>query len=327
MNHNGNIKLAKKLIDAAKEAGADAVKFQTFQTDKLVSFNAKKAQYQIENTGSSESQYEMIKALELSYAEFNELKNYSDKTGIIFLSTPFDHESVDFLDRLGISLFKIPSGEITNIPLLEQIGKKEKPVILSTGMSTLGEVEEAIEALISNGATKITLLHCTTSYPAPVESVNLSAMKTLRCAFKFPVGYSDHTEGITIPIAAAALGATVIEKHFTLDKTLPGPDHKSSLEPDELREMIKAIRNTELSIGDGIKKPEEAEIKNMTVARKSIVAKRDIKAGEILTKENISLKRPGDGIQPKYFNTIIGTSVKKDIKKDSTLKWSDMEKQ
>ncbi|UUX92259.1 N-acetylneuraminate synthase [Methanoplanus endosymbiosus] len=321
VNHNGDINLAKKLIDAAKDSGADAVKFQTFKAEEVVCKTAGKAQYQIENTGSSESQYEMIKALELSDEDFTELKKYADEKEITFLSTPFDHQSADFLEKLGVPLFKIPSGEITNIPLLEHIGKKQKPVILSTGMSTLGEVEEAIESLKSSGTTDITLLHCTTSYPAPIESVNLSAMETMRCAFKLPVGYSDHTEGITIPIAAVALGAVVIEKHFTIDKNLPGPDHKASLEPDELKAIVEAVRDVELAMGNGIKAANDAERNNIQVARKSLVARRNINEGSVLMKDDVTAKRPGTGIPPKYFNLIIGKKMNKSLRRDEQINW------
>ena len=322
VNHNGDISIARRLIDAAKESGADAVKFQTFKAEEVVCRNAEKAQYQIENTGCSESQYDMIKALELSDEDFIKLKKYADDTGIMFLSTPFDHVSADFLEGLGMTLFKIPSGEITNIPLMEHIARKQKPIILSTGMSTLGEVEEAVNTLEGNGAADITLLHCTTSYPAPVESVNLYAMETMCNAFKLPVGYSDHTEGITIPIAATALGATVIEKHFTLDKKMPGPDHRSSLEPDELKAMVTAIRDVESAMGDGIKRPSDAEKENINIARKSIVARTNIKKGEKFSNENITLKRPGAGIKSLYIDSFIGKSANEDIKKDEQLKWS-----
>jgi len=325
VNHNGDINLAKRLIEAAKESGADAVKFQTFKTEEIVSLTAEKAPYQINNTGNSESQYDMLKALELSEDAFHELTKYAEERGITFLSTPFDHQSADFLDKIGIPLFKIPSGEITNIPLLEHIGQKKKPVILSTGMSTLGEVEEAITALKTSGTTDITLLHCTTSYPAPIDGVNLTAMETLRCAFKLPVGYSDHTEGITIPIAAAALGATVIEKHFTLDKNMSGPDHKASLEPDELKSMVKAIRDVEIAMGDGIKVPTDAEKENIKIARKSLVAKRDIKAGESLNEDAIAIKRPGTGISPKYFQDILGKHTQSNIGRDQILNWSGLD--
>jgi len=325
VNHNGDINLAKRLIEAAKESGADAVKFQTFKTEEIVSLTAEKAPYQINNTGNSESQYDMLKALELSEDAFHELTKYAEERGITFLSTPFDHQSADFLDKIGIPLFKIPSGEITNIPLLEHIGQKKKPVILSTGMSTLGEVEEAITALKTSGTTDITLLHCTTSYPAPIDGVNLTAMETLRCAFKLPVGYSDHTEGITIPIAAAALGATVIEKHFTLDKNMSGPDHKASLEPDELKSMVKAIHDVEIAMGDGIKVPTDAEKENIKIARKSLVAKRDIKAGESLNEDAIAIKRPGTGISPKYFQDILGKHTQSNIGRDQILNWSGLD--
>jgi N-acetylneuraminate synthase len=320
VNHNGDIGLAKKLIDAAKEAGADAVKFQTFKAEEVVCQKARKAQYQIDNTGNLESQYDMIKSLELSYEDFTELKKYADNKGITFLSTPFDNGSADFLDELDIPLFKI-----TNIPLLEHIGKKQKPVILSTGMSTLGEVEEAVEALKHTGTESITLLHCTTSYPAPLESINLSAMETLSCAFKLPVGYSDHTEGITIPIAAVSLGAVIIEKHFTIDKNLPGPDHKASLDPDELNSMIKAVRDVECAMGSGIKLPTEVEKENIKLARKSLVAKINIKSGSILKKEDISIKRPGGGIDPKHIDELMGKIAKKNIEKEQIIEWSDLE--
>jgi N-acetylneuraminate synthase len=325
VNHNGDIGLAKQLIDAAKDSGSDAVKFQTFKAEEVVCQKAKKARYQIDNTGNLESQYDMIKSLELSYEDFKELKKYADNKGITFLSTPFDCHSADFLDELEIPLFKIPSGDITNIPLLEHIGKKQKPVILSTGMSTLGEVEEAVEALKRSGNKDITLLHCTTSYPAPMESINLSAMETLSYAFKFPVGYSDHTEGITIPIAAVSLGATVIEKHFTIDKNLPGPDHKASLNPDELNSMVKAIRDVEIAMGNGIKTPTEAEKENITLARKSIVAKIDVSSGNKIKRDELSIKRPGSGIAPKYIGELVGQIVKKNIEKDQIIKWSDLE--
>jgi len=322
VNHNGDITLAKRLIDAAKQAGADAVKFQTFKAEEVVSSQAEKAPYQCETTGTAESQLEMIKALELTDDQFRELYTYAQEQKITFLSTPFDHQSVDFLDSLNLSAFKIPSGEITNIPLIEHIGQKKKPVILSTGMSTLGEVEEAITALQQSGTHDITLLHCTTAYPAPIESVNLAAMKTLECAFHLPVGYSDHTEGITIPIAAAALGARVIEKHFTLDRSLPGPDHKASLEPDELAAMVKAIRDVEMAMGDGVKRLNEAERENVTIARKSLVAKKEILAKETITNEMICVKRPGTGIPPKYYHHIIGKKIQNAIEKDQPILWS-----
>ncbi len=325
VNHNGDIALAKKLIDAAVEAGADAVKFQTFKAEKIVTPTAEKAEYQKTATGTAESQYEMIKKLELSDDDFWELSEYANKSGIIFLSTPFDEESVDLLDHIRVPAFKIPSGEITNFPLLKKIARKSKPIILSTGMGTLGEVEETLNYLKKHGAEEIVLLHCTTSYPAPVKSVNLRAMETLRCAFQVPVGYSDHTEGITIPIAAAAMGACVIEKHFTLDRTLPGPDHKASLEPQELAAMVKAVRDVELARGTGIKGPTEEEEAIKTVARRSIIAKRDIRAGDVLTENDLGVKRPGTGIEPRYFDSVVRAKARVPIQKDQVIQWDMIE--
>jgi len=321
VNHNGDINLAKKLIDKAVEAGVDAIKFQTFRAENLVSKNAKKAKYQVENTKNTESQYEMLKKLELSFKDFEELKKYCDEKGIMFLSTPFDEESIEFLDKLGLEIFKIPSGEITNLPYLRKIGSLKKRVILSTGMADLGEIEDALDVLINSGTKKekITILHANTEYPTPFEDVNLKAMQTIACAFKIDVGYSDHTLGIEVPIAAVAMGAKVIEKHFTLDRALPGPDHKASLEPDELKAMVKAIRNIEVALGDGIKRPSKSEAKNMAVARKSIVAKRDIKKGEKFTEENITVKRPGNGISPMRWDKIIGKIANRDYKEDEII--------
>ena len=316
VNHNGSVELAKKLIDAAKDAGADAVKFQTFKTENVVVKDAQKAEYQKETTGEG-SQYEMIKKLELTEEDFRELADYAEKKDIMFLSSPFDKESVDLLHELDVPAFKVGSGEITNLPLLRYIAKKEKPIILSTGMSTLGEIEEALDVIRSEGVEDIILLHCVSNYPARIEDVNLRAMGTLKQAFKLPVGFSDHTLGITAPIAAVALGACVIEKHFTLDRNLPGPDHKASLEADELKEMVKAIREVEKALGDGIKRPtkEEEEIKK--VARRSIVAKVDISKGAIITEDMLDVKRPGTGIEPKYLKFIIGRKTKEDIKRMS----------
>jgi N,N'-diacetyllegionaminate synthase len=325
VNHNGDIVLAKKLIDAAVEAGADAVKFQTFKAENVVTLTAEKAEYQKNTTGTGESQYEMIKKLELSEADFWDLSEYAREVGIIFLSTPFDEESVDLLAQLGVPAFKIPSGEITNFPLLKKIAQKSKPIILSTGMATLGEVEEALNYLKKHGVEEIILLHCTTSYPAPVKSVNLSAMETLRCAFQVPVGYSDHTEGITIPIAAAAMGACVIEKHFTLDRTLPGPDHKASLEPRELSAMVKAVRDVEHARGNGVKGPTEEEEAIKRVARRSIVAKRDIRMGDVLTEGDLAIKRPGTGIEPRYFDSIIRKKARAPIQRDQVIQWDMIE--
>ena len=323
VNHNGDIRLAYKLVDAAKEAGADAVKFQTFKAENVVSKIAEKAEYQRETTNFKESQYQMIKKLELSFEDFVKIKDYCDKKGIIFLSTPFDYESVDFLENL-VPLYKIGSGEITNLPFLEYIAKKGKPIILSTGMSTFGEVEEAIKTIINlNSSLLLVLLHCVSNYPAKYEDVNLKAMLTLKEAFKLPVGYSDHTLGIEIAIAAVALGAKVIEKHFTLDRGLPGPDHKASLEPDELKKMVKAIRNVEKALGSGIKKPAQSELKVMKVARRSLVAARDIRAGEVVKESDILIKRPGTGILPKFKEIIIGMRLTRDVKKDNPFDWED----
>ena len=323
VNHNGDIRLAYKLVDAAKEAGADAVKFQTFKAENVVSKIAEKAEYQKETTNSEESQYEMIKKLELSFEDFVKIKDYCDKKGIIFLSTPFDYESVDFLESL-VPLYKVGSGEITNLPFLEYIAKKGKPIILSTGMSTLGEVEEAVKTIINvTSSLPLVLLHCVSNYPAKYEDVNLKAMLTLKEAFELPVGYSDHTLGIEIAIAAVALGAKVIEKHFTLDRGLPGPDHKASLEPDELKKMVKAIRNVEKALGSGVKRPTQSELKVMKVARRSLVATRDIRAGEVVKESDILIKRPGTGILPKFKEIIIGMRLTRDVKKDNPFDWED----
>ena len=321
VNHNGDINLAKKLIDKAVEAGTDAVKFQTFKTENLVSKNAKKAEYQIKNTGDNESQYEMIKKLELSSEDFIELKKYCEEKEVMFLSTPFDNESIEFLDNLGLEIFKIPSGEITNLPYLRKIGNLKKKVILSTGMADLGEIEDALEVLINAGTKKenITVLHANTEYPTPFENVNLKAMQTIACAFDVNVGYSDHTLGIEVPIAAVAMGAKVIEKHFTLDKNLSGPDHKASLEPNELKAMVKTIRNIEVALGNGIKKPSKSESKNIKIARKSIVAKRDIKKGEIFSEDNLTVKRSGNGISPMRWDEIIGQVAERDYKEDELI--------
>jgi len=324
VNHNGDVNLAKRLIDAASDAGADAVKFQTFHADNVVTCTAEKAGYQKNTTPSDESQYEMLKKLELSDDVFLELSDYAKKRGILFLSTPFDEDSVDFLDRIDVPAFKIPSGEITNFPLLKKIAGKKKTIILSTGMASLGEVEDAFFYLKKCSSVDIILLHCTTSYPASIHSVNLRAMETLRCAFKVPVGYSDHTVGITIPVAAVAMGACVLEKHFTLDRTLPGPDHKASLEPEELQAMVKAIRDIERARGNGIKELNEEEESIKKVARRSIVARCDINTGDMLNDSNLAIKRPGTGIESKYYDMIIGKQIKKNIKKDTIITWNDI---
>lgn len=319
VNHNGSMETAKKLIDAAKKAGASAVKFQTFISENLVSKIAKKAEYQEKQTGSSESQLDMIKKLELSFNDFKELKAYCDKTDIMFLSTPFDIESIDFLAGLNIPIWKIPSGEITNLPYLEHIASYKKPVILSTGMSTMEEIQAAIEVLNNGGTKDITLLHCTTEYPAILSDINLKAMETMRRKFNLPVGYSDHTEGIEVAVAACALGAAIIEKHFTLDKNMEGPDHKASLEPNELAALVSAVENVNTALGDGDKHPFKMEIKNAAVARKSIVAKADISKGEILTENNITVKRPGTGISPMEWHRIIGTRAIRDFAEDELI--------
>lgn len=319
VNHNGSYEIAVKLIDEAKKAGANCIKFQTFKSEMLVSRNAKKAGYQVVNTCNDEPQLSMLKKLELTDEQFTSLKKYCDDIGIDFMSTAFDSESVEFLHRLGCNVWKIPSGEITNLPYLIQIASYKEKIILSTGMADINEVDSAVRVFQEAGCTGITLLHCTTEYPAPYNEVNLLAMHTMRDRFGLPFGYSDHTKGIEIPIAAVALGATIIEKHFTLDKNMEGPDHKASIEPQELKTMIEAIHNVELSIGDGIKIPRESEIKNKVVARKSIVAKRAIRKGETLTEENITTKRPGNGISPMKWFDVLGTVAVKDFEEDELI--------
>ncbi|MHB8099925.1 MAG: N-acetylneuraminate synthase [Sulfuricurvum sp.] len=321
VNHNGSLELAKALIDVAADADADAVKFQTFKADKLVSKTAQKAQYQKQTTDATETQYEMIKKLELDEAAHHELIAYCKTKNILFLSTPFDHESIELLNDLNMNIFKIPSGEITNLPYLRHIGSLGKEVILSSGMADLGEIEDALDILITSGTPKeqITVLHATTEYPCPIEDVNLRAMQTIAGAFGVKTGYSDHTNGIEVPIAAVAMGATVIEKHFTLDKTMDGPDHKASLEPDELRAMVVAIRNIELALGNGVKKASPSEAKNMSIARKSIVTAQPIQAGELFSEINLTIKRPGNGISPMRFDEIIGTAALKDYCEDELI--------
>ena len=319
VNHNGDIEIAKSLIREAKKAGADAVKFQTFKAEKVMSKFAQKADYQKTNTGSEESQLEMVKKLELPYNAFVVLQQYCDELGIMFMSTPFDLDSIDFLDRLGLAIIKIPSGEITNLPYLIKMGKRGKKIILSTGMATLDEIDDAIKILRENGTEDISVLHCNTEYPTPYRDVNLKAMNTIRERFQLEVGYSDHSLGIEVPIAAVALGATIIEKHFTLDKNLEGPDHIASLEPEELAAMIRAIRNIEEALGSGEKQPSESESKNMVIARKSIIAKCDIKKGEVFTEENLTVKRPGNGINPMRWYEIIGQAAIRDFVEDELI--------
>ena len=320
VNHNGDYNTAVKMIDEAKKSGADAIKFQTFVAENLVSHSAAKAEYQKETTDPNESQLSMIRRLQLSWDAFRNLKSYADKVGIKFMSTPFDHDSIDFLAELGMDIFKIPSGEITNLPYLVKIAELKRRVILSTGMSTLQEIKETIDILKKYGTTDITLLHCNTAYPTPYVDVNLNAMKTLRDTFGLPVGYSDHTKGIEVPIAAAALGAVVIEKHFTLDRNMEGPDHKASLEPDELKQMVTSIRNIEDALGSSEKRLTESETGNRDVVRKSIVAKCNIKKGEIFSEENITVKRPGTGISPMAWFTVLGQKASKDFQEDELIK-------
>jgi N,N'-diacetyllegionaminate synthase len=320
VNHNGDIEIAKKLIDKAAEAGVDAVKFQSFNADKLVAKNASKAKYQIENTGNKEeNQYEMIKKLELNYENHIELIEHCKKRNIMFLSSAFDLESIDLLIKLNIPLFKIPSGEIENVPYLRKIAKTGKNIILSTGMSEMEDIEFALEILKEAEATDIIVLHCNTEYPTPMEDVNLKAMLDIRDTFSVEVGYSDHTLGIEVPIAAVALGARVIEKHFTLDRQMEGPDHKASLEPDELKLMTTSIRNIELALGNGKKSLSKSESKNRPIARKSLVCCDDIKEGQYFTEKNIIALRPGNGTSPKLWDNIIGKKAKRNFSKDEMV--------
>jgi len=321
VNHNGDIELAKKLIDVAAEAGADAVKFQTFKAELLVSKGAQKAQYQKETTNVEESQYEMIKKLELDVATHKKLMAYCTDKNIMFLSTPFDHDSIELLHNMGLEIFKIPSGEITNLPYLRYIGRLNKKIILSTGMADMGEVEDALDALIEAGAerNKITVLHANTMYPTPMKDVNLRAMRMIGNAFDVAYGYSDHTLGIEVDIAAVALGASVIEKHFTLDKTMEGPDHKASLEPDELKAMVLGIRNIERALGSRVKRPSKSESPNIAIARKSIVVCKSIKKGDIFTEDNLAIKRPGSGISPMRWDDVLGTKAIQDYEIDQLV--------
>ena len=321
VNHNGLTELAKKLIDVAVEAGANAVKFQTFKAETLVCKSAQKAAYQNKTTDQNESQFEMLKKLELDLSTHKELILYCRERNIIFLSTPFDLDSVDLLNDLGLKIFKIPSGEITNLPYLRKIGHLNKQVILSTGMANMGEIEAAIRILVNAGTKKdnITVLHANTMYPTPMQDVNLKAMITIGKAFDLKYGYSDHTLGIEVDIAAVAMGASVIEKHFTLDKTMKGPDHKASLEPTELIQMVKSIRNIELALGSPIKQPSPSEIPNINIARKSIVAATNIDIGEEFTEKNLLVKRPAGGISPMYWDQMIGKKATKSYQKDEHI--------
>lgn len=321
VNHNGRIDLAKRMIDAAVQANADAIKFQTFAPEKIVSKQAPKAEYQKKTTDRKESQLEMLKKLALDVDAHRELVGYCKKRGIIFLSTPFDLESIDLLNNLGLEIFKIPSGEITNLPYLRKIGSLKKKIIMSTGMADMKEIGKAMQILIEAGASKrnITLLHCNTEYPTPFKDVNLLAMITMQNTLGVRVGYSDHTLGIEMPVAAVALGAKLIEKHFTLDREMEGPDHKASLEPQELEAMVTAIRNVEIALGNGTKKPSSSEVKNRAIARKSIVASREIKKGDVFTEKNITSKRPGTGISPMKWYDVIGRKAKRNFKADELI--------
>ena len=322
VNHNGSIELAKKLIDIASDAGADAVKFQTFKASNIVSKDAKKAAYQSKNINDNDnSQYNMLKKLELDIDAHNILIEYCKIKNIMFLSTPFDLDSIDLLNNLDLQIFKIPSGEITNLPYLRKIASLKKEIILSTGMSNMNEIKDALDILIKSGTplNNITVLHANTMYPTPIKDVNLNAMISIAKEFNVSYGYSDHTLGIEIPIAAVAMGAKVIEKHFTLDNNMPGPDHKASLEPKELKEMVKSIRNIELALGNGIKEPSQSEIPNINIVRKSIVANCSIKKGAILTQNNITIKRPANGINPMKWDEIIGSISKKDYLEDELI--------
>ena len=325
VNHNGNFELAKKLVDKAVEGGADIVKFQTCKAENVISRYADKAEYQKVTTGEADSQLEMVRKLMLTYEQYGQLKEYCDEKGIEFLSTAFDLPSVDYLHSIGMKRWKIPSGEITNLPLLIKIAELHEPIIMSTGMSELSEVADAVRTLIEHGASDITLLHCTTEYPAPYEDVNLKAMETMRDAFDLPIGYSDHTKGLEIPVAAVARGACVIEKHFTLSREMEGPDHKASIEPDELKQMVDMIRHVEVSIGDGVKKVSPSEAKNQDIARKSIIAAKAIKAGDEFSEENVTTKRPGNGINPMRWFDLLGKKAKHDYEEDYLIEKDELD--
>lgn len=323
VNHNGSLDMAKKLVDKAVEAGVDIIKFQTFKVEKLVSKSAKQAEYQKKNIGSSadDSQYNMLKKLELSEQDHQELMAYCNKKGIRFWSTAFDFDSIDYLHTLNLGLWKIPSGEITNYPYIKKIAQYHEPVILSTGMCEMSDITAAMNVLQKYGVQKnlMTILHCNTEYPTPYEDVNLLAMQQIKKEFDVAVGYSDHTKGIEVPIAAVALGASVIEKHFTLDRNMEGPDHKASLEPDELKDMVSAIRNIEKALGNGKKAVSESERKNISIARKSIVAACSIKKGDVLTEDNLTVKRPGTGVSPMRWEEVIGTKAIKDFAEEEMI--------
>ena len=323
VNHNGSLEIAKRLVDKAVEAGVDIIKFQTFKAEKLVSRSAKQAEYQKNNIGNTadDSQYNMLKKLELSEQDHQELVDYCNKKGIRFWSTAFDLDSIEYLHTLNLGLWKIPSGEITNYPYIKKIAQFHEPVILSTGMCEMDDISAAMNVLLNNGVRRnqITILHCNTEYPTPYEDVNLLAMQLIQEEYQVPVGYSDHTKGIEVPIAAVALGASVIEKHFTLDRNMEGPDHKASLEPDELKAMVSAIRNIEKALGSGKKTVSESERKNIAIARKSIVAASPIKKGDILTEENLTVKRPGTGISPMRWEEVVGTKAIRDFNEEDLI--------
>ena len=321
VNHNGDLQMARRLVEVAAEAGADFVKFQTFKADRLVTRQAAKADYQRQLTADDESQYDMIRRLELSPEMHVALIGHCASQGIRFLSTGFDVESLELLAGFDMPIFKVPSGEITNLPYLQQVGRLGKPVILSTGMADMAEIRAALESLEEAGTQlqAITVLHCNTEYPTPMHDVNLRAMLSIRDAFGVQVGYSDHTAGIEVSLAAVALGATVIEKHFTLDRQLPGPDHQASLEPDELKDLVTGIRNIELALGDGVKRPSASETKNIPIVRKSLVAVRSIRAGEPFTRENLGVKRPGTGVSPMRLDEVLGRFAKRDFQPDELI--------
>ncbi|WP_407421263.1 N-acetylneuraminate synthase [Methanobrevibacter sp.] len=322
VNHNGSVELARKMIESASDCGVDAVKFQTFTSEDLVTKQAKTAKYQEENT-NEDSQFEMLKKLELSFDDFYELKKYAEDCGVVFLSSPFDIKSVDLLEELDVSLYKLGSGELTNFELIDYVSKTDKPLIISTGMASLDEIKETYDHI--KNKDNLVILHCITGYPTAFEEANLNFIKTLQREFDAPIGFSDHSLGIELPIAAVALGACVVEKHFTLDKTLEGPDHKTSLDPDEFKAMVSAIRNVEVAMGDGIRKFSENEREIKKVARKSIILNNDIKRGTVIEKEMLSIKRPGTGIAPKFVVDVIGKTVTKDLKSGHVLKWNDLE--
>ncbi|SEO66721.1 N-acetylneuraminate synthase [Paenibacillus sp. OK076] len=322
VNHNGSLNRALQCVDQALLCGADAVKFQTFNSKKLVTRHAQKAEYQTENTGDPGGQLEMLQQLELSYSDFIEIKRYCDKREIDFLSTPFDEESADFLNSIQVDALKISSGDMNNIPFLQKVDQYERPIILSTGMANLNEIRESLEVIAKSD---VSLLHCTSDYPAPIEDVNLLAIRTMAAEFKKVIGYSDHTKGIEVSIAAVAIGAQIIEKHFTLDRSLPGPDHQASLEPDEFAALVKAIRKIEQSMGDGVKRCMPSEESTKSVARKSLVAGRAMQAGEQIQEQDVVIKRPGTGIPPKYYFDVVGKILSRDVEEDQLLSREDFE--